>query len=109
MQFRTKQKKQVISMLSKDLKEKYKKRNIRIRKGDTVKVMRGEYKGVDGKVAKIMSNNSRIAIEGIKREKSKGEKVDVSINASNVQITSIDNHDKLRKKKLENKTNNNSE
>ena len=94
------------SLLSKTLRKKYKRRNLRLRIGDMVKVMRGEYKGVDGKILKILLKKSKISIEGIKREKSKGEKVNVNIHSSNVVITSINTDDKLRKNKLQNLDNN---
>lgn len=94
------------SLLSKTLRKKYKRRNLRLRIGDMVKVMRGEYKGVDGKILKILLKKSKISIEGIKREKSKGEKVNVNIHSSNVVITSINTDDKLRKNKLQNFDNN---
>ena len=41
------------SHLSKELKAKYNKRNIEVRKGDTVKVVRGQYKGKTGKVDRV--------------------------------------------------------
>lgn len=94
------------SLLSKTLRKKYKRRNLRLRIGDMVKVMRGEYKGVDGKILKILLKKSKISIEGIKREKSKGEKVNVNIHSSNVVITGINTDDKLRKNKLQNFDNN---
>lgn len=90
----------LVSLLSKELRKKYKKRNLRLRIGDTIKVMRGEYKGVDGKVLKILLTRSKIAIDGIKREKSKGEKINVNIHSSNVIITNINTDDKFRKNKL---------
>jgi len=90
------------SLLSKELRKKYKQRNLRLRIGDMVKIMRGEYKGVDGKVLKILLNKSKISIDGIKREKSKGEKVNVNIHSSNVVITSLNTDDKLRKNKIQN-------
>ena len=95
------QSKQLGSTLSKDLRKKYGKRNARVTLGDTVKVTRGEYKGVDGKVSKISTQKNSIAVEGIKKEKSKGDKFDVYIHTSNVMITSLNTDDKWRMKKLE--------
>ena len=43
----------VCSNLSNNLKKQYNKKVLSIVKGDTVKIMRGEYKGVEGKVEKI--------------------------------------------------------
>jgi len=95
--------KQLGSHLSKDLQKKYGKRSIRITLGDTVKVIRGEYRGVDGKVSKIEMAGSSIAIEGIKKEKSRGEKFDILIPASNVVVTGLNLDDHWRKTKLQGK------
>ena len=51
--------------------------------------MRGEYKGLTGKVAKISTESNSIAIEGNKKEKLKGEKFDVYIHSTNTIITSL--------------------
>jgi len=95
--------KQLGSPLSKELQEKYGKRSMRVVLGDTVKVMRGEYRGVDGKISKISPLDNSIAIEGVKKEKSKGEKFDVLIRSSNVVITNLNLDDHWRKTKLEGK------
>ncbi len=95
--------KQLSSPLSKDLQKKYGKRSIRITLGDTVKVIRGEYRGVDGKVSKIEMAASSIAVEGIKKEKSRGEKFDIFIPASNVVVTGLNLDDHWRKTKLQGK------
>jgi large subunit ribosomal protein L24 len=95
--------KQIGAALSKDLRKKYPRRSIRIMTGDTVKVIRGEYKGLTGKVAKISTKSNSIAIEGNKKEKLKGEKIDVYIHSTNTIITSLNTDDKWRLKILEKK------
>ena len=95
--------KQTGSPLSKDLRKKYGKRGIRVVVDDTVRVIRGEYKGIDGKVTKISTLNNSVAIEGIKREKLKGEKTDIFIPCSNVMITNLNTNDHWRKSLLEGK------
>jgi len=95
--------KQISAPLSKDLRKKYSRRSVRIMVDDTAKVIRGEYKGIAGKVSKISTNNSSIAIEGNKKEKLKGDKIDVYIHSSNVIITSLNTDDKWRIKILEKK------
>ena len=95
--------KQISAPLSKDLRKKYSRRSARIMVDDTVNVIRGEYKGIKGKVSKISTNNSSIAIEGNKKEKLKGDKIDVYIHSSNVIITSLNTDDKWRIKILEKK------
>jgi len=88
--------KHIRSPLSENLRSEYNKRNARVIKGDTVKVLRGEYKNVEGKVEKVKTGRSTLFIEGIQREASKGGKVKVQIHSSNVIITSLNLHDKYR-------------
>jgi len=96
--------KQICAALSKDLRKKYPRRSARIMIDDTVKVIRGEYKGLTGKVAKISTESNSIAIEGNKKEKLKGEKIDVYIHSTNMVITSLNTDDKWRLKILEKKS-----
>jgi len=95
---------QICATLSKDLRKKYPRRSARVMINDTVKVMRGEYKGLSGKVAKISTESNSIAIEGNKKEKLKGEKIDVYIHSTNMVITSLNTDDKWRLKILEKKS-----
>ena len=95
--------KQMGSALSKDLQKKYGKKSARIVEGDSIKIVRGEFKGVDGKVAKISTQKSSVAIDGVKKEKTKGDKFDVYIHTSNLVITSLNSDDKWRMAKLEGK------
>ncbi|RNJ77761.1 MAG: 50S ribosomal protein L24 [Nitrosopumilus sp. D6] len=94
---------QVGAALSKDLQKKYKKHSVRITVGDSIKIVRGEFAGVDGKVSKVSVENGTIAIEGLKKEKSKGDKFDVYIHASNVIITSLNTENWWRIARLEGK------
>jgi large subunit ribosomal protein L24 len=95
--------KQLGSTLSKDLHKKYGKKSVRIVEGDSITILRGEYKGVDGKIAKISTSKSSVAVEGIKKEKTKGDKFDVYIHTSNLVVTSLNTSDKWRMAKLEGK------
>ena len=96
--------KQICAPISKDLRKKYSRRSARIMLDDTVKVIRGEYKGITGKVSKISTNSNSIAIEGNKKEKLKGDKIDVYIHSTNVIITALNTDDKWRLKILEKKS-----
>ena len=95
--------KQMGSALSKDLQKKYGKKSARAIEGDSVKIVRGEFKGVDGKISKISTQKTSVAIEGVKKEKTKGDKFDVYIHTSNLVITSLNSNDKWRMAKLEGK------
>ncbi len=95
--------KQSGSNLSKEIRKKYGRRSVRVVIGDSVKVIRGEYNGIDGKVTKVSIMKNSVAIEGIKREKLKGEKIDVYIPASNILVTGLNTDDHWRKTTLEGK------
>ena len=93
--------KQLGSNLSKDLQKKYGKKSVRALEGDSITISRGEFKGVDGKIAKISTEKSSVTIDGIKKEKTKGDKFDVYVHTSNLVITSLNTSDKWRMAKLE--------
>lgn len=93
--------KQLSAPLSNELQEKYHQNSARVIEGDTVKVMRGEFKGIEGKVTNVSTEKRGIAIEGIKREKLKGGSVDIYIHSSNVMITALNLEDKWRQSRLE--------
>ena len=95
--------KQISSPLSKDLKKKYTKNSVRVVVGDAVKIVRGEFKGVDGKISEVDVQKSSVAIEGVKKEKTKGDKFDVYIHSSNLIVTGLNTDDKWRMAKLEGK------
>ena len=94
---------QLSSLLSESLRKKYGKKSARVVEGDSVKVIRGEFTGVDGKVTKVSAANNGLTIEGVKKEKLKGEKYDVFIHTSNIEITGLNTDDKWRINKLEGK------
>jgi large subunit ribosomal protein L24 len=93
--------KRISSHLSDELRSKYKVRSLRVRKGDVVKIMRGEYKGIEGKVTGIDMKTGRITVEGVSREKIVGGTVPIKIHPSKVMIMSLNLDDKWRKDKLE--------
>ncbi|QLH02933.1 50S ribosomal protein L24 [Nitrosopumilus cobalaminigenes] len=95
--------KQLAAALSKDLHKKYGKRSVRVVEGDSVTILRGEFKGVDGKIEKVSTQKNSVAIGGIKKEATKGEKYDVYIHTSNLVVTSLNGDDKWRIAKLEGK------
>jgi len=95
--------KQLSSALSDELRKKYSRKSIRVVEGDSVKIVRGEFKGVDGKIAQVSTEKNSVAIEGIKKEKTKGDKFDVLIHTSNLLVTGLNTEDKWRISKLEGK------
>ena len=95
--------KQLGSSLSKDLQKKYGKKSTRAIVGDTITILRGEFKGVSGKITKISTEKTSVTIEGVKKEKTKGDKFDVYIHTSNLVVTALNSSDKWRIAKVEGK------
>lgn len=89
------------AVLEDSLRSQYKRKSLRVVKGDSVKVVRGEYKGVEGKVEKVNTENATIQIEGIQRDKIKGGQVKIPIHSSNVIVIGLNLEDKNRSKKLQ--------
>lgn len=89
--------------LSKELKKSHGTNALPVRKGDTVRVMRGERKGFEGKVAEIDRTKYRISIEGATRQKVDGTTTPVPIHPSKVIITNLNLDDKWRREILKRK------
>ncbi|MDP2628551.1 MAG: 50S ribosomal protein L24 [Nanoarchaeota archaeon] len=86
--------------LSKELRKKYGKRNIGIRKGDVVKVMTGKFKKKQGKVLEVKLKMSKIIVDGMNIKKMDGSNANVKMQPSNLQIVELNLEDKKRIKKL---------
>ena len=89
--------------LSDELREKYKRRSFPIRRGDTVKIVRGDFKDFTGTVTRVDYEKMRIHIEGVTREKVDGTRVFIPIHPSKVVITKLNLDDKRRVEALERK------
>ncbi len=87
--------------LSPELREKYGVKRLPVRKGDTVRIMRGDWKGHEGKVVRVDTKKSRIFIEGVQRKKADQTPVYYPIHPSKVMIVKLDLSDKWRKKIIE--------
>ena len=83
--------------LSKELRTKHKRRSISVRKGDRVRVLRGEFKKRTGKIEGVNTKKYRVFVEGIERTKRDGSKMKIGIPVSKVQITELNLDDKARK------------
>lgn len=83
--------------LSPELRKKYTFRSLALRKGDKVKILRGQYKKKTGKVTRVLMKAQKVYIEGIETLKKDGSKVLVPVHPSNLMITELDLADKYRK------------
>ncbi len=75
--------------LSKELRKKHEKRNVPVKVGDNVKILRGKFKGKTGKISKVFLKISKVTIDGIQATKQDGSKVAVKMQPSNLQITAL--------------------
>ncbi|MCR4327223.1 MAG: 50S ribosomal protein L24 [Nanoarchaeota archaeon] len=85
--------------LSKELREKQGMRSAVLRKGDSVKVTSGKFKGKKGKITKIKTKQLKVYMEGIQRKKQDGSVAEIPLRVANLQIVELDMNDKRRFKK----------
>ena len=85
--------------LTKDLRAKHSLRNIVVRKGDLVKVLRGKFAKKQGKVIDIKTKMEKIYIDGINTKKMDGSQANVPLRPSNLQIIEMNLDDTKRIKK----------
>jgi len=93
--------KQLSSHLEENLLLKYDKRRIPIVKGDTVKIMRGAFKGHENKVTKVHLKKHTVEIEGVTLTKADGKQIAKPVHPSNLLITKLNLTDKWRRQRLE--------
>ena len=88
--------------LSKELQEKHGRKTIRPVKGDSVRIVRGGFKRIEGKISDVDPLNGKVFVEGVNREKIAGGKTGaVPIDSSKIVITSLNLEDARRKARLE--------
>ena len=89
--------------LTKELRAKHGIRCIPIRMDDEVTVMRGHYKGNQGRIMRVYRKKFVVHVDKITREKSNGATVHIGIHPSNLAITKL-KMDNDRKKMIERKS-----
>lgn len=83
----------VSANLDKELREELGTRNLKVRTGDRVQVMRGDEKGAEGIVNNIDRENTRIYVDGIEVERQDGSKSQKPLRPSNVQLVALNVED----------------
>ena len=83
--------------LSKDLRKRHSLRNISIRKGDKVKILRGQFKKKSGAISKVDLKKLKVYVEGIENLRKDGTKTFYPLEPSNLQIIELNTGDKRRK------------
>jgi large subunit ribosomal protein L26e len=87
--------------LAKDLRAKYGKRAVPLRKGDEVKIMRGDRRGQKGKVTTVYRKKWAVYIEKQEEQKANGQNYQIPFAASNLMITKLHPGAKSRLKHIE--------
>jgi large subunit ribosomal protein L24 len=82
--------------LSIELRTTYGRRSVPVRSGDTVRIVRGDFSGVEGKVSDVDTTRQRLFVEGVTREKTAGTSEKVSVHCTKVMITRLNLDDKWR-------------
>ena len=82
--------------VSKDLRADIGKRSLPIRVGDKVQVVRGDFKGHEGKVESIDAKRYKVTVEGVTLSKPDGNAVLLPIHPSNLMIIEPDLKDERR-------------
>jgi large subunit ribosomal protein L24 len=90
------QQKRLAVHLNEALQKENKKRSLSVRKGDTVKVMRGEHKGKSGKITAVSYAKGKVFIEKLVLKKAKGKEAMIPIHASNLLLTELNREDEAR-------------
>ena len=90
--------------LDKELQKKYGMKNVSVRKGDKVKIIRGQYRKKTGNVTMVSLKRKKVFVEGIENIKKDGTKVNVALEPTNLMIVSLNLDDKRRRNKIEKKT-----
>ncbi len=75
--------------LSDELRKKLGRRSLRVRKGDRVKILRGDFKGLEGEVVQVFTKQRRVAVQGASLRKADGTEVPLKIHPSNLVITRL--------------------
>ena len=90
------------AMVSKELRSSLGIRSLPIRKDDEVQIVRGDFKGREGRVTTVYRLKNVIHVERVQREKQNGAPVPVGIHPSNCIITKV-KEDRDRKAVIERK------
>lgn len=87
--------------LSDELRESYGRRSAGVRKGDKVKIMRGDFNGHEGTVEKVSLKRGRVHISGVVKKKASGMERFYPVHPSNLMIIKFDLKDERRRETLE--------
>lgn len=86
--------------LSRELRARYKTRSLPVRKGDRVRILRGDFKKLEGEIVEVDTKKQVVRVEGVFVTKADGTQVPRRIRPSNVVLVKLA-EDKERMRVLE--------
>lgn len=75
-------------------------KRVAIRKGDTVRIIRGSRSGHEGKISQVDTKKRKVAVEKALIQKSDNKEVPLWFDPSNLVITKLDLSDSVRKERF---------
>ena len=84
------------AMLSSELRNEHGIKTLPVHAGDTVKVLRGDHRGTEGKESGVDLKNMTLTVDGVSVTKSDGTEVPRPVQPSNVMITKLELKDEKR-------------
>lgn len=82
--------------VSEDVTKEHGVKTLRVIEGDTVKVLRGDHAGTEGKVREVNVKHENVTVDGVSEVKADGKEVPRKIHASNLLITKLNTDDERR-------------
>jgi large subunit ribosomal protein L24 len=95
-------KKMLKCRLDEFLQEEYGLRSLVVKKGDLVRVMRGQFRDTEGKVVRVDYGAIRVYLESATTTKADGKEAQIPVHPSNIMLVKLELDDD-RKRIIDNK------
>ncbi len=82
--------------LSRELRASMGKRSVLAAKGDSVKILKGRFKGISGKISKVNVKTSFVSVEGAMAKKQNGKETPAKLRPNQFIITEIGAQRKIK-------------
>ncbi len=89
--------KSISARLGPEIRDNYDFRSISLRAGDEVRVKRGDFKGLEGEITEVDTDNQRILVEGVDVATADETEVSNPVHPSNVEVIDLEDDDKRNK------------
>ncbi len=78
------------------LQEEYGLRSLVVKKGDTVRIMRGQFRDTEGKVTDVSYKKARVFLDNATITKADGKEASVPIHPSNLMLVKLELNDERK-------------